>query len=53
MSSITTDQGIIHYEVYGRGRPIIMLHGWRGSWGLSRETMTYLGDNFRTYAIDF
>ena len=53
MSSITTDQGIVHYEVYGRGRPVILLHGWLGSWGLWQETMAYLGQYFRTYALDF
>ncbi|MEZ0396475.1 MAG: alpha/beta hydrolase [Anaerolineales bacterium] len=53
MSSITTDQGIVHYEVYGRGRPVILLHGWLGSWGLWQETMTYLGRFYRTYALDF
>lgn len=54
MSSLTTDQGIVHYEVYGRGRPVILLHGWLGSWGLWQETMAFLGrNNFRTYALDF
>lgn len=53
MSSITTDQGIVHYEVYGRGRPVILLHGWLGSWGLWQETMTFLGQYYRTYALDF
>lgn len=53
MSSITTDQGIVHYEVYGRGRPVILLHGWLGSWGLWQETMAYLGSYYRTYALDF
>ena len=53
MSSITTDQGIVHYEVYGRGRPVILLHGWLGSWGLWQETMAYLGRSYRTYALDF
>lgn len=53
MSSITTDQGIVHYEVYGRGRPVILLHGWLGSWGLWQETMAYLGQYYRTYALDF
>lgn len=53
MSSFTTDQGIVHYEVYGRGRPVILLHGWLGSWGLWQETMTYLGRFYRTYAMDF
>ncbi|MDO8755608.1 MAG: alpha/beta hydrolase [Anaerolineales bacterium] len=53
MSSFTTDQGIVHYEVYGRGRPVILLHGWLGSWGLWQETMEYLGAFYRTYALDF
>jgi pimeloyl-ACP methyl ester carboxylesterase len=53
VSSFTTDQGIVHYEVYGRGRPVILLHGWLGSWGLWQETMGVLGRYFRTYALDF
>ncbi len=53
MSSITTDQGIVHYEVYGHGRPVILLHGWLGSWGLWQETMSHLSRGFRTYALDF
>jgi pimeloyl-ACP methyl ester carboxylesterase len=53
VSSFTTDQGIVHYEVYGRGRPVILLHGWLGSWGLWQDTMTYLGRYYRTYALDF
>lgn len=53
MSSFTTDQGIVHYEVYGRGQPVILLHGWLGSWGLWQETMAYLGQFYRTYALDF
>ena len=52
MSSITTDQGIVHYEVYGRGTPVILLHGWLGSWGLWQETMADLGRHYRTYALD-
>jgi pimeloyl-ACP methyl ester carboxylesterase len=53
VSTITTDQGIVHYEVYGRGKPVILLHGWLGSWGLWQETMAYLGGSYRTYALDF
>jgi len=53
VSSITTDQGIVHYEVYGRGRPVILLHGWLGSWGLWQETMSFIGRYYRTYALDF
>jgi pimeloyl-ACP methyl ester carboxylesterase len=53
VSSITPDQGIAHYEVHGRGGPVILLHGWLGSWGLWQETMAYLGGFYRTYALDF
>jgi pimeloyl-ACP methyl ester carboxylesterase len=53
MSSLITDQGSVHYEVFGRGKPVILLHGWLESWGLWQETMDYLGKSYRTYAIDF
>jgi pimeloyl-ACP methyl ester carboxylesterase len=53
MSSITTDKGILHYEVFGKGKPVIFLHGWLGSWGLWQDTMTYMGKTNRTYALDF
>jgi pimeloyl-ACP methyl ester carboxylesterase len=53
MSSIVTDQGIVHYETYGSGAPVILLHGWLGSWGLWQPTMEALGSHFRCYALDF
>lgn len=53
MSSIVTDQGIVHYETYGQGRPVVLLHGWLGSWGLWQRTMEELGRSHRTYALDF
>jgi len=43
----------VHYEVYGRGRPVILLHGWLGSWALWQDTMSYLGAYYRLYALDF
>jgi len=53
MPTLVTDQGIVHYQVYGRGRPVILLHGWLGSWALWRQTIEDLGKDYRTYAIDF
>lgn len=55
MSSIVTEQGILHYESIGRGRPIILLHGWINSWDVWRDAMITLGTsgNYRLYALDF
>jgi pimeloyl-ACP methyl ester carboxylesterase len=53
VTSLVTDQGIIHYETYGRGRPVLLLHGWLGSWALWRDSIEVLGKEFRTYALDF
>lgn len=53
MSSIVTDQGIVHYEAYGRGEPVILLHGWLGSWGYWLRTMEVLKNQYRCYALDF
>ncbi|MBU2611020.1 MAG: alpha/beta hydrolase [Chloroflexi bacterium] len=53
MSSIIKNKGIVHYEVFGRGQPVILLHGWLGSWGLWQETMSHLGQGYRTDALDF
>ena len=53
MASLVTDQGIVHYETYGRGRPVLLLHGWLGSWALWRDTIEVLGRDFKTYSLDF
>jgi pimeloyl-ACP methyl ester carboxylesterase len=53
MSSIVTDQGIVHYETFGQGQPVILLHGWLGSWGYWLDTMEALGCDYRLYALDF
>jgi pimeloyl-ACP methyl ester carboxylesterase len=53
VSSIVTDQGIVHYEAYGRGQPVILLHGWLGSWGYWLKTMEILKRQYRCYALDF
>ncbi len=53
MSSMVTDRGIVHYEAYGQGPPVVLLHGWLESWDHWRETMECLAPNHRTYALDF
>lgn len=53
MATLVTEQGIVHYEVYGRGRPVLLLHGWLNSWAVWRPTIELLGQEFRTYALDF
>lgn len=53
MSSIVTNQGVVHYEAYGRGKPVILLHGWLGSWGCWLGTMEALSTGCRAYALDF
>ncbi len=53
MSSIVIDQGVVHYEAYGRGKPVILLHGWLGSWGYWLKTMESLKNEYRCYALDF
>ncbi|MBK7897822.1 MAG: alpha/beta hydrolase [Candidatus Promineifilaceae bacterium] len=55
MSSIVTEQGILHYESIGRGQPIILLHGWINSWDVWRDMMINLAGTkkYRVYALDF
>jgi pimeloyl-ACP methyl ester carboxylesterase len=54
MSSIVTDRGVVHYEAFGRGQPVVMLHCWLGSWNYWLSTMEYLAAHrYRTYALDF
>ncbi|HEC34446.1 MAG TPA: alpha/beta fold hydrolase [Chloroflexi bacterium] len=53
MSSIVTDRGVVHYEAYGRGLPVILLHCWLGSWSYWLSTMEILSDTYKTYALDF
>lgn len=52
MSVVTLDGEIIHYEVLGRGRPLIFLHGWVGSWRYWVPTMQAASILYRAYAMD-
>jgi pimeloyl-ACP methyl ester carboxylesterase len=52
MSVILLDQQVVHYEVLGRGRPLIFLHGWVGSWRYWIPAMQAASMSYRAYAID-
>lgn len=53
MSIVVTNNQIVHYEVFGRGRPVLFLHGWLGSWRYWYPTIKVVADDFRTYSFDF
>ncbi len=52
MSAIILDGSIVHYEALGRGRPIVFLHGWVGSWRYWINAMQIASTSFRAYAVD-
>jgi pimeloyl-ACP methyl ester carboxylesterase len=52
VSALIIDDELIHYEVLGRGRPVIFLHGWLGSWRYWIPTMQALSGDYRAYALD-
>ena len=52
MSITTIESQLIHYEVLGRGQPLIFIHGWVGSWRYWWPSMQALSAHFRTFAFD-
>jgi pimeloyl-ACP methyl ester carboxylesterase len=52
LSAILLDSSIVHYEVLGRGRPVIFLHGWVGSWRYWITSMQVTSTSYRAYALD-
>lgn len=53
MSIVVIDNQAVHYEAFGRGRPVLFLHGWLGSWRYWFPTMEVVAEDFRTYSFDF
>jgi pimeloyl-ACP methyl ester carboxylesterase len=53
MSIMVVDRQMVHYEVFGHGRPVVFLHGWLGSWRYWFPTMERVAVHFRTYSFDF
>jgi pimeloyl-ACP methyl ester carboxylesterase len=52
MSALVLDNSVVHYEYFGRGRPLVFIHGWLGSWRYWVPTMDALSEEFRVYAFD-
>jgi pimeloyl-ACP methyl ester carboxylesterase len=52
MSAVILRDEIIHYEVLGRGRPVVFLHDWVGSWRYWIPAMQAASISFRAYALD-
>ena len=52
MSAILLNKAIVHYEALGRGRPIVFLHGWVGSWRYWISSMQVASTSYRAYALD-
>jgi len=52
MSTVIIDKQTVHYEVLGRGRPVLFLHGWVGSYRCWVPAMQAISTYYRSYAID-
>jgi pimeloyl-ACP methyl ester carboxylesterase len=52
MSVVLINGSRLHYESFGRGQPIVFVHGWLGSWRYWVPVMQDLSVEYRTYALD-
>jgi len=52
MSAITIGGDLIHYEKLGRGRPVVLMHGWIGSWRYWIPVMQHLHLKYSVYTLD-
>jgi pimeloyl-ACP methyl ester carboxylesterase len=52
MSAILLEGGMVHYEALGRGRPIVFVHGWVGSWRYWIPALQAASTSCRAYALD-
>ncbi len=53
MSAIILESSLVHYEALGRGKPLLFLHDWLGSWRYWVPTMVDMSSTHRAYALDF
>lgn len=52
MSALTINDALLHYEVIGKGKPVLFLHNLIGSWRYWMAPMGSLSPKFRCYAFD-
>jgi len=52
MSVVILRNHVVHYEALGRGKPVLFLHSWIGSWRYWVPAMQTASIAFRTYALD-
>ncbi len=52
MSITTVNNNLVHYEVLGRGQPLLFVHGWLGSWRYWWPSMQALSAQHRSFAFD-
>lgn len=52
MSVIFVDRSAVHYESLGRGRPVVFLHSWIGTWRYWVPTMQLASVSHSSYALD-
>jgi pimeloyl-ACP methyl ester carboxylesterase len=52
VSVIFVNQSSVHYESLGRGRPVIFLHSWIGSWRYWVPAMQHASVSHSSYALD-
>jgi pimeloyl-ACP methyl ester carboxylesterase len=52
VSVIFVHQSAVHYESLGRGRPVVFLHGWIGTWRYWVPAMQLASVSHSSYALD-
>jgi pimeloyl-ACP methyl ester carboxylesterase len=52
VSVIFVNQSAVHYESLGRGRPVVFLHGWIGTWRYWVPAMQVASVSHSSYALD-
>ncbi|MCL2817682.1 MAG: alpha/beta hydrolase [Clostridiales bacterium] len=53
MAEILIDGQKVHYQCEGRGKPLLLLHGWGASCLSFAALMPHLARHFTVYALDF